>query len=156
MFHHFKTCKRRRGNTSGKDTALKVDMEKTYDRVEWEFLLQILIKRGFDLRWVQWIRACITTVSYQVLLNGKKTEVIRPSKGIRQGDSLSPYLFILVVDVLSRRLEQSITTRQIIGIRPRRTCLEIHHLLFADDALFFIKGSLENAQALKHTIDEYC
>lgn len=66
------------------------------------------------------------------------------------------YLFILVADVMSRRMDQRIRDKEIEGIRPARTFPEIHHLLFADDSLFFIKGSVRNAQAPKATLDEYC
>lgn len=105
---------------------------------------------------MKWIKACITTVSYQVLVNGKRTNLIMPSRGIRQGGPLSPYLFILMSDVLSWRMEQRVTNKEIVGIKAKRTCPESHHLLFADDSLFFLKGSLDNAQALKYTLDKYC
>lgn len=72
------------------------------------------------------------------------------------GNSLSPYLFILVADVLSRRMEQRVSRNEIVSIKSMRTCSEIHHLLFVDDSLFFLKGSVENAQALKSTVDKYC
>lgn len=78
-------------------------------------------------------------VSYQVLVNGKRSKTIKPSRSLRQGDPLSPYLFILLVDVLSRRAEQRVREKKIVGIKPRRTCPEIN-LLFVDDPLFFLRG----------------
>lgn len=104
-----------------------------------------MIRRGFDKKWVEWIKICISTVSYQVLVNGKRTNFIESSRWIKQGDPLSPYFFILVADVLSRRVEQRDIDKEIVGIKPRRTCPEIHHFLFADNSFFFLNGSVGNA-----------
>lgn len=112
--------------------------------------------RGFCDKWIGWIEACISTVTYQVLINGKRTRTIRPTRGLRQGDPLSPYLFILVVDVLSNMMEEQVAARNILGIRPKNGCPEIHHIFFADDSLFFIKGGVEKARNLKRVLDTYC
>lgn len=91
-----------------------------------------------------------------MIVNGKRTNVIEPFRGLRQGDPLSPYLFIIVTDVLSRMLDHKVRNKELQGIKPRGTCPEIHHLLFAYDSMFFIKVSVSNAQALKQTLDLYC
>lgn len=90
------------------------------------------------------------------MINGKRTRTIRPSRGLRQGDPLSPYLFILIVDVLSRMIEGHVAQGKIAGLRPRRGCPEIHHMLFAYGSLFFFKGFGESATNLRHTLDLYC
>jgi hypothetical protein len=76
--------------------------------VDWFFLEGVLMKLGFDDRWIKWIMACVTSVSYCIKINGQLTENIFPSRGQRQGDPLSPYLFLFVTDGLSKLVHRAI------------------------------------------------
>jgi hypothetical protein len=81
--------------------ALKIDMTKAYDRVEWNYLKGVLLKLGFNDRWVEMVMRFVTSVKYAVKVNGELTESFKPTTGIRKGDPISPYLFLLCAEGLS-------------------------------------------------------
>jgi len=83
----------------------KLDIEKVYDHVNWNFLIYILKRTGFRGRWIGWIRYYISSSSFAVLVNGLPTDFFLPSRGLCQGDPLSSLLFLLVMEVLTRMIE---------------------------------------------------
>ncbi|XP_019101856.1 PREDICTED: uncharacterized protein LOC109133305 [Camelina sativa] len=123
--------------------AIKTDMSKAYDRVEWHFVEHLLRKFGFCEKWISWIMWCVTSVQYRVLINGHPHGSIVPHRGLRQGDPLSPYLFILCTKVLIAHFRRAEEAKLITGIRVSNACPAISHLLFADDSLFFCQATRE-------------
>lgn len=133
VLHQMRIKKRKRKFQA----ILKLDMQKAYDRVEWDFLQMSMLKMGFAAHWVHLIMQCVTTVSLNVKVNGEQTEFFSPTRGIRQGDPLSPYLFIVMANVLSWMIHNALADGSIKGLRLSRFCPTLTHLLFADDAIFF-------------------
>lgn len=124
VFHAF----RKKTGASGW-IAIKLDMEKAYDRLEWGYIFTTLEKLGFCQQWIDWIRECVSTVSFSVIVNGIPSDQFFPSRGIRQGDPLSPYLFILCAELLARQLQYIGPERvQALGVRSIRNENPISHL----------------------------
>lgn len=135
--------------------AVKTDMSKAYERIEWGFLQAVLSQLGFDPTWVSWIMSCVESVSYSFLVNGSPMGSVTPSRGIRQGDPLSPYLFILCTEVLSSLCEKAQIDGSLPGIRVARGCPSVNHLLFADDTMFFCRSSSSSVAALLKILRDY-
>ncbi|RVW74115.1 Transposon TX1 uncharacterized 149 kDa protein [Vitis vinifera] len=94
----------------------KLDIEKTYDHVSWSFLLAVLKKMGFGERWIKWIDWRISTVKFSVLINGSPSGFFQSSRGLRQGDPLSPYLFVIAMEVFSSMLRRAISGGFLSGV----------------------------------------
>ena len=148
------TIKKKRGKKGL--CAVKLDMHKAYDRVEWGFLEKIMLKMGFASQWVDLIMACVTSVKYKVRVNGMETESFLLTRGLRQGDPLSPYLFLLVAEGLSCLIKGAENRGELQGIRVCREAPAVSHLLFAEDSLILMEANKENAETLKGLLDRYC
>uniref|UniRef100_A0A2N9F7G7 Reverse transcriptase domain-containing protein n=1 Tax=Fagus sylvatica TaxID=28930 RepID=A0A2N9F7G7_FAGSY len=136
--------------------AVKLDLQKAYDRLNWPFLQVVLNKFGFDDRFIKWIMECVSSVSHTILVNGGKTDQIFPSRGVRQGDPLSPYLFIMCQDVLSRMLDREILAGRLSGVKASRTNPAITHIMYADDIVAFSKANSREATILTEWLEKYC
>ncbi|KAL6194442.1 hypothetical protein ACLB2K_035526 [Fragaria x ananassa] len=123
--------------------ALKLDMSKAYDRVEWDFLERVMQNMGFHNQWIKWIMDCLSTVSYSFILNGEPRGRLIPSRGLRQGDSISPYLFLLCVEGLSRMLTYAKRRGFIHGVVVAPGAPSINHLFFANDSFVFMRAEEE-------------
>lgn len=134
--------------------ALKLDISKAYDRVEWDFLKCTMLKLGFSSKLVLLIMNCITTASFSVVINGMVSGLIQPQRGLRQGCPLSPYLFILCAEVFSNLLMKAEEQKCIQGLRFGKD-LTISHLLFADDSLIFVRAAVEDCRHLKEIFECY-
>ena len=123
----------------------KLDIEKAYDHVNWKYVLEVMRRMGFGQRWISWIFWCISTVSYSILINGVSEGFFRSTRGIQQGDPLSPYLFVLGMDILSRLVNKAVEGNFLSGCKiggaKEEEELEVSHLLYADDTLLFCKDN---------------
>jgi hypothetical protein len=109
---------------------------------------------GFHQQWVDLVMKLVTTVSFPVLFNGTPLEEFRPSRGLRQGDSISPYLFLLAAEGLSGLLKQSRHSSDLQGIKVAPTTPAVNHLLFADDSLLFVKATNEGTTEVVELLDK--
>lgn len=122
--------------------ALKLDMSKAYDRIEWRFLGKNLAKLGFVQSIIDLIMLCVSSVSYSFLLNGTRVGHLIPNRGIRQGDPLSPYLFICCVEAFIQMVESAVGLGSLQGIRVAARATVISNLSFADDTILFTRATV--------------
>ena len=135
--------------------AVKTDMSKAYDRLEWDFIELVLQRFGFHPVWINLIMQCVSSVTYSFLINGSPRGRVKPSRGIRQGDPLSPYIFIMCSEVLSGLCNKAHEDGTLPGIQVARGCPRLNHLLFADDTMFFVTASEESGTALHGLLKRY-
>ena len=131
------------------EMALKLDMSKAYDRVKWTCLENIMRKMGVHQKMIEVIMRCITNVTYYIRINGQTRGRIVSSRGLHQGDPLSPYLFLFCVEGLSALLHHAAMRQAIHCVAVYRRAPRISHLFFADDSLVFCRASLEECNELQ-------
>lgn len=129
---------------------IKVDLRKAYDSVDWSFLRAVLGGLGFPPLFVAWIMECVTTVSYSIQINGDIHGLFPGRRGLRQGDPLSPYLFVMCLEYFSRLLRH-VTRRVTFTFHPRCDALKVSHLTYADDLMLFSRGDIPSVQLLCDT-----
>ena len=127
-----------------KGVICKLDIEKAYDNINWQFLMKVMQHMGFGPKWIRWIWWCVLTVTFSGLVNGVPAGFFPSSRGLRQGDPLSPYLFVLGMKVLSILLRRAVARGFLSGYSFRGNegfVFNISHLLFADDNMVFCEVS---------------
>ncbi|KAK1678937.1 hypothetical protein QYE76_039785 [Lolium multiflorum] len=139
----------------GKFCAYKLDLSKAYDRVDWTFLEGAMKRMGFDEQWIKWIMACVTSVRYAVRFNGALLEPFMPTRGLRQGDPLSPYLFLLVGEGLPTLIQTEINNQALKELKICRRAPGISHLLFADDSLLFFEANADQATKVSNVLKTF-
>lgn len=151
VVHSFKKSKRKKSFV-----GLKLDFHKSYDCLEWEFIHRVLKAVGFDDNVAKLINQCLSTVRFTLLLNGTKSSSITPSKGIRQGDPLSPYLFILCIEVLARLINRETDAGKIHGAKIATGAPGITKLVYADDVLLFYGAKISEIDVLMSCVNKLC
>ncbi|GKV41384.1 hypothetical protein SLEP1_g48927 [Rubroshorea leprosula] len=132
-----------------KGFVFKADFEKAYDKVCWEFLDYMMLRMGFGQKWKNWIIECLKTAEVSVLLNGSTTRQFKMQRGLRQGDPLSPFLFLIVAEGLNGIISSTVSLGMISGIEIGQCGMSVTHLQFADDTIVFGNASEENIWAVK-------
>jgi hypothetical protein len=151
MTHYMQKKKKRKEGCA----AIKLDMIKAYDRVEWSFLQAMMLKLGFSQGWVELVMRCVTSVSYKIRVNGQMTEAFQPERGLRQGDPLSPYLFLLCAEGFSALLEKAELEGELKGIKICHGAPSVSHLLLPDDSLILCRADGNGAQRLQSILQIY-
>ena len=134
--------------------VMKIDVSKAFDSVQWLFVLQSLEAIGTPHRFIHWVKLCIATPSFSVQVNGELGGYFQSSRGLRQGCSLSPYLFVLCMNVLSHKIDKAVREKK-FQFHPRCKALSLTHLCFADDLMIFVEGSKESIEGALSVFDEF-
>ncbi|KAK8957829.1 hypothetical protein KSP39_PZI000633 [Platanthera zijinensis] len=135
--------------------SIKLDMAKAFDRVEWPFLFEALGHLGFAAGFISLIKMCISSSLLSFLINGERVGVVRSGRGLRQGNPLFPYLFIMCSEFLSRMLARAELNGRISGIAVAPSAPKISHLLFADDTLIFCGANRSEVEAVSHILGTF-
>ena len=133
--------------------TVKVDLKKAYDSIRWEFVWDTLDLMGIPRKIINWIQASMSTAMFSVSINGDLNGYFPGAKGLRQGDPLSPYLFVLCMNVLSSILRKETGAVSQFKYHWRCEKTNLTHLCFADDLMLFCKGELLSATVLKKALD---
>jgi hypothetical protein len=103
LIHTLKT--QRRGGM-----IIQLDLEKAYDKINWHYMVKTLEAFGFAQNWINWIVNLVSMITYSLLINGAPTKPFCPSRGIKQGGPLSPFMFILMMEGLSKSIRSATAT----------------------------------------------
>ncbi|XP_057811426.1 uncharacterized protein LOC131025643 [Salvia miltiorrhiza] len=146
-------CMNRTGRRS--NFACKIDIRKAFDTMSWGFILQVLQVNGFHETFIRWISVIFTSARISILYNGQLSGYFACSRGVRQGDPLSPILFGIAEDVLSHLFLNCVHSRHLVPMDFSRGSHFPTHLLYADDILIFCKASVRNAKKIKEILNLY-
>ena len=136
--------------------AIKIDFEKAYDRLRWAFIRDSLLELCLPQLMVDLIMNCITSAKLQVLWNGEPTPQFSPSRGIRQGDPLSPYLYVICMERLAHLIDKEVRSGGWKPVRASRHGPPISNLAFADDLILFSEASVAQAEVIMNCLDKFC
>jgi hypothetical protein len=135
---------------------LKIDLAKAFDRIEWQFIVSALARKGHHGHFINRVHACISSPTFSVIINGQSFAKFGSSRGIRQGCPLSPYLFVFAVNELALTLQDALQANHLTGISLGPNCPPIHSLMFADDLIVCGKANMQEAHTISQIIDHFC
>lgn len=127
---------------------LKLDISKAFDKISWDYMRAMLIAFGFDQSWVTWIMNLTSSSFFSILVNGVPSRTFSPSRGIREGDPLSPFLFIIMVEGLGRSIRAAIEGNLLMGLPLHGISPPVSHSQFMDDSLLMGTPTVRKAKAL--------
>ena len=133
---------------------LKIDLQKAFDTLDWDFVMFTLQALDFPPSFRNLIKKCLTTTRFSVAINGESCGYFKGTRGLRQGDPLSPYLFVLTLEVFSQLLRKKYTDGS-IGFHPQTRELEVTHLSFADDLMIFSDGTVNSVECIAETLEHF-
>ncbi|XP_071713621.1 uncharacterized protein [Rutidosis leptorrhynchoides] len=131
----------------------KVDFEKAFDSLNWDYLLEVMKCMGFDSKWCKWISSCLKSATISILINGSPTSEFNLKRGVRQGDPLSPFLFIIAAEGLNILTKMAVERGMYKGVEVGKDKVVISHLQYADDTIFFGEWSRRNARNLMYLLE---
>lgn len=134
---------------------LKLDFEKSYKKISWDFLFKTLEQRGFCETWCKWIKEVVSSGTLSVKANDMVRSYFKSGKGVRQGDPLSPLLFNLAADNLTKMIHKAQDNDLIKGLVPEYLTHGIVVLQYADDTILYMEDELETAQNMKLLLYTY-
>ncbi|XP_039041119.1 uncharacterized protein LOC120179647 [Hibiscus syriacus] len=134
--------------------SLKIDLHKAFDSLHWAFISDVLTVIGLPRTFIKWVEACFTAARYSISFNGSLISFFKGDRGLKQGDPISPLLFVLSMNVLSRILNKA-AQRGMFGFYPRCKKVGLTHLTFADDLLIFYKENDEPVVGVISVLDHF-
>ncbi|GJU48131.1 RNA-directed DNA polymerase, eukaryota, reverse transcriptase zinc-binding domain protein [Tanacetum coccineum] len=131
-----------------KGLVFKVDFDKAYDSVSWDYILNVMVCMGFPAKWLNWIKGCLSSSRASILVNGSPTKEFSLERGLRQGDPLSPFLFIIAMEGLHVAMDTAMDHGLFRGMSIGLNEYRLSHLLYADDAIFLGEWDENNIKNL--------
>ncbi|XP_031103479.1 uncharacterized protein LOC116007017 [Ipomoea triloba] len=136
--------------------AIKLDLEKVYDRLSWNFIEITLKDIGFSPSWVTLLMNCIRSPRMSIIWNGDRLQQFCPQRGVRQGDAMSPTIFVLCLEKLSQMISLKVESGDWKGIRLSLESLILSHLCFVDDMVLFSEAFIDQVETIRDSLHRFC